>query len=224
MRQWLYIVLAIIVVLAADAHEGSHEFNESVDGFAKLEVEQAILLYGRLKNSHPEAHPHFRDMLLARGDVEEFVTGQLEALPHTAGTGHRRRFFFRVLRSLRTPWAARLCGQYLFSDETIEPPFKTEKEAMDFFSNGGTLTSNSSFALISLERMRIDTAPDVLETYILPEDKKARWREWWSENEGNIEELLARGPVGAPLGKPTDRKGGTRPTKPPAGSVYVFVR
>lgn len=185
----------LVLSTEISGHEGSHDFSLPIEQIEHVETFEAIRLYGRLSAYHPDAKEHFRDALLKRGDVEDFFRKRLEELPETPYNGQTRFMYFRLLSSLRTPWAARLCGEQLLINTKIElPEFKNEKEAKDFFFEAGnTTTTNSGYALIALERMNIATAPrqaDMLKrsggkTY------EELWQEWWRENQANIENLLA---------------------------------
>jgi hypothetical protein len=210
LRPFKFLSLLWLVVYAAarlSGHEGSHSYSLPIENIGKVEPDMAINLYARLSGYHPEAKEHFRNALLQRGDIEDFIRGRLEELPQTPLNGRDRNIYFRIMSDLRTPWAARICGQHLLSDYKVElPEFKTEKEAQDFFIEAGATTmANSSYAMLALEQMNIDTAPTKF-GMSTPSGKKSKrdlWRVWWRNNEANIEDLLARGDT-IPISNPPD--------------------
>lgn len=186
--------LAFFATARLSGHEGSHSYSLPFEDIGKVEPDKAINLYARLSTYHPEAKEHFRDALLQRGDIEDFFRKKLEELPQTPLNGNYRNIYFRIMSDLRTPWAARICGQHLLSDYTmVFPEFKSEKEAQDFFiERGATATTNSTHAMYALEQMNIDTAPTKFGGPTPSgKNRSELWREWWRTNEPNIEYLLA---------------------------------
>lgn len=201
----LFVGLVLIPAAELNGHVGSHEFSLPIEQIEHAEAIEAIRLYGRLSAYHPEATEHFREALLLRGDMEAFVKKRLDELPQTALNGEQRNFYFRLLSSLRTPWAARICGQYLLSNVSVEiPEFKTEEEARSFFMEAGnTGIGNSGYAMYALEQMNIDTAPCEFGG-LTPPGKETRielWQKWWRSNEANIDDLLAGKVTPSPSGK-----------------------
>jgi hypothetical protein len=152
LRPFKFLSLLWLAVFAAarlSGHEGSHSYSLPFENIGKVEPDKAINLYARLSGYHPEAKEHFRDALLQRGDIEDFFRRRLEELPQTPFNGGDRSIYFRIMSDLRTPWAARICGQHLLSDyKIVLPEFKSEKEARDFFIEAGeNTTTNSSCAM-----------------------------------------------------------------------------
>ncbi len=198
LRPFKFLSLLWLAVFAAarlSGHEGSHSYSLPFENIGKVEPDKAINLYARLSGYHPEAKEHFRDALLQRGDIEDFFRRRLEELPQTPFNGGDRSIYFRIMSDLRTPWAARICGQHLLSDyKIVLPEFKNEKEAQDFFAKvGENTTTNTTYAMYALEQMNINTAPTKF-GMPTPSGKKSKrdlWREWWRNNEANIEVLLA---------------------------------
>lgn len=187
--------LAVFATPKLSGHEGSHSYSLPIENIGKVEPDKAINLYARLSGYHPEAKEHFRDALLLRGDIEDFFRRRLEELPQTPFNGRDRNIYFRIMSDLRTPWAARICGQHLLSDSKIVlPEFKSEKDAQDFFiEKGATTLTNSTYAMYALEQMNIYRAPTKfgMPTPSGKKPKRDLWREWWRSNEASIEGLLA---------------------------------
>ena len=130
----------------------------------------------------------------------------------------KRKFVFELLQRIGTPEAVAVLGEKLWDEHMAESP-----EVIDMIiSKGGDSPRgygpNSRLAAVALHNLNLPTAP-TKDFEVYKQGAVEKWREWWTNNADNIDELLASAqtqtpPTPAANDKPTPPPPTEKPTPP----------
>ena len=165
-----------------------------IDDLATTEPYEAVKFYQRIRTKHKKTHPHLvaevAAPLLKNSEVPAYFAKKLADVPHLYENATKRQIYFELLGDFREPWAVQLLASQLMSDEPLTTEIDDQQVLANHVIEIGT-ASNQAFAAWSLGRIGFNGAPGNGDLGKYSDELTEKWREWWTENEGNIDELLA---------------------------------